>query len=83
MSRPFRGVVNLPEFVAVDVGNRDFTIGAQVDLPDGGAEGVTQDYPGEAPWPFTGGVLHRVAVDVLGEPHLDLEREAAAMLSRE
>ena len=32
---------------------------------------------------FTGGTLHRVAVDVSGEPYLDLEREAAAMLSRE
>jgi hypothetical protein len=46
-------------------------------------EPVTPDYPGEAPWPFTGGTLHRVAVDVSGEPYLDLEREAAAMLSRE
>jgi arylsulfatase A-like enzyme len=46
-------------------------------------EAVTDDYPGEAPWPFSGGTLHRVAVDVSGEPYLDLEREAAAMLSRE
>jgi arylsulfatase A-like enzyme len=46
-------------------------------------EAVTDDYPGEAPWRFTGGTLHRVAVDVSGTPYLDLEREAAAMLSRE
>jgi arylsulfatase len=46
-------------------------------------EAVTDDYPGEAPWPFSGGTLHRVAVDVSGTPYLDLEREAAAMLSRE
>ncbi len=46
-------------------------------------EAVTDDYPGEAPWPFTGGTLHRVAVDVSGTPYVDLEREAAAMLSRE
>jgi arylsulfatase A-like enzyme len=46
-------------------------------------EAVTADYPGEAPWPFTGGTLHRVAVDVSGTPYVDLEREAAAMLSRE
>ena len=39
--------------------------------------------PGEAPWRFTGGTLHRVAVDVSGTPYVDLEREAAAMLSRE
>src|SRR5688500_915525 len=46
-------------------------------------EAVTDDYPGEAPWPFTGGTLHRVAVGVSGTPYVDLEREAAAMLSRE
>ena len=46
-------------------------------------EAVTDDYPGEAPWRFSGGTLHRVAVDVSGTPYLDLEREAAAMLSRE
>jgi arylsulfatase len=46
-------------------------------------EAVTDDYPGEAPWPFSGGTLHRVAVDVSGTPYVDLEREAAAMLSRE
>jgi arylsulfatase len=49
---------------------------------DGGAA-VTDDYPGEQPWAFTGGVINRVAVDVSGEPYVDLEREAAAMLMRE
>ncbi len=44
---------------------------------------VTNDYPGEAPYRFTGGVIRRVAVDVSGEPFVDLEREAAAMLARE
>ncbi|MCP2280513.1 arylsulfatase [Nocardia amikacinitolerans] len=47
------------------------------------AEAVSDDYPGTFPWAFTGGTLHRVAVDVSGEPYVDLEREAAAMLSRE
>ena len=46
-------------------------------------EPVTDDYPGQAPWAFTGGTLHLVAVDVSGEPYIDLEREAAAMLARE
>jgi arylsulfatase len=46
-------------------------------------EPVTDDYPGEPPWSFTGGTLHRVAVDVSGEPFVDLEREAAAMVARE
>jgi arylsulfatase len=44
---------------------------------------VTSDYPGSDPWTFTGGTLHRVAVDVSGEPYLNLEREAQAMLMRE
>jgi len=46
-------------------------------------EPVTDDYPGTPPWPFTGGTIHRVAVDVSGEPYIELEREAAAMLARE
>ncbi|MFD3551271.1 arylsulfatase [Streptomyces goshikiensis] len=46
-------------------------------------DAVTADYPGTAPWPFTGGTLHRVAVDVSGDPYIDLEREAEAMLARE
>ena len=44
---------------------------------------VTGDYPGAAPWPFTGGTIKRVAVDVSGEPYVDLEREAVAMMARE
>ena len=44
---------------------------------------VTQDYPGERPYRFTGGTIQRVAVDVSGEPYIDLEREAQAMLMRE
>ena len=32
---------------------------------------------------FTGGTIKRVAVDVSGDPYVDLEREAAAMLARE
>jgi arylsulfatase len=46
-------------------------------------DAVTGDYPGTAPWTFTGGTLHRVAVDVSGEPYVDLEREAEAMMARE
>jgi arylsulfatase len=46
-------------------------------------EPVTDDYPGTAPWAFTGGTLRRMVVDVSGEPYIDLEREAVAMLSRE
>jgi len=46
-------------------------------------EPVTDDYPGTRPWPFTRGTISRVAVDVSGQPYLDLERAAAAMLARE
>ena len=46
-------------------------------------EPVTGDYPGDGPWAFTGGTIKRVAVDVSGEPYVDLEREAAAMMARE
>ena len=46
-------------------------------------EPVTGDYPGEHPHAFTGGTIKRVAVDVSGDPYVDLEREAQAMLARE
>ena len=46
-------------------------------------EPVTGDYPGQHPHAFTGGTINRVAIDVSGEPYVDLEREAAAMLARE
>jgi hypothetical protein len=48
-----------------------------------GGEPVTDDYPGSAPWAFAGGTLRRIAIDVSGQPYVDLEREAAAMLARE
>jgi arylsulfatase len=46
-------------------------------------EPVTEDYPGEPPYRFTGGTIDRIAIDVSGEPYQDLEREAALMLMRE
>jgi len=46
-------------------------------------EPVSGDYPGDHPYTFTGGTIKRVAVDVSGDPYVDLEREAQAMLSRE
>jgi len=45
------------------------------------ADTVSRQYTN--PFPFTGGKLLGVAVDVSGEQYLDLELEAAAMLSRE
>ena len=49
---------------------------------DGGAP-VTEDYPGARPWAFTGGTISRVVVDVSGEPYIDLEKEAIAMMKRD
>ena len=48
-----------------------------------GIEQVSDDYPGEAPWPLVGGRLRRVFVDVSGEAFADLAREAAAVFSRQ
>jgi arylsulfatase A-like enzyme len=47
------------------------------------SEPVTDDYPSNQGAPFSGGTINRVAIDVSGEPYVDLEREAAAMLTRE
>lgn len=47
------------------------------------AEPVTADYPGESPWPFTGGTIHRLAIDVSGEPFVDLAQEAAMAFARD
>jgi arylsulfatase len=44
---------------------------------------ITDEYPGERPWRFTGGTIRTVAVDVSGGPYVDLERAAAAMIARE
>jgi hypothetical protein len=49
---------------------------------DSGAP-VTDDYPGTSPYRFTGGTIRQVRVNVSGEPYLNLEREAVAMLMRE
>ena len=46
-------------------------------------EQVTDDYAGQSPYAFTGGTINRVAIDVSGDPYMDLEREAALMLMRE
>ena len=45
--------------------------------------GMFYDYPNGSAHHFTGGTIKRVAVDVSGDPYIDLEREAQAMLARE
>ena len=48
-----------------------------------GGEPVTADYPGDAPWAFTGGTIHKVIIDVSGEPVVDLQKEAQAAFARD
>jgi arylsulfatase A-like enzyme len=48
-----------------------------------GGEPVTEDYPGDRPWAFTGGTIREVIVDVSGEHFVDLEKEAVALMARE
>jgi arylsulfatase len=48
-----------------------------------GAEPVTDDYSGERPWPFVGGTIKRVAIDVSGETFVDLATEARAAFARQ
>jgi arylsulfatase len=47
------------------------------------AEPVSDDYPGESPWPFVGGTISRVIVDVSGESFVDLAQEAAMAFARD
>jgi arylsulfatase len=48
-----------------------------------GAEPVSDDYAGEAPWPFVGGTIKRVVIDVSGEAFVDLATEARAAFARQ
>jgi hypothetical protein len=48
-----------------------------------GAEAVTDDYAGDSPWPFVGGTITRVLIDVSGEPFADLAEEARAAFARQ
>jgi hypothetical protein len=47
------------------------------------AEPITDDYSGTSPYAFTGGTIKQAIVDVSGEPVVDLEKEAIAMMARE
>jgi hypothetical protein len=48
-----------------------------------GAEPVTDDYPGQVPWAFTGGTIKQTAVDVSGAPFVDLAAEARMAFLRD
>ena len=48
-----------------------------------GGEPVTDDYPGDSPWPFVGGTIHKAIIDVSGEPFVDLAEEARMAFARD
>jgi arylsulfatase len=48
-----------------------------------GGEAVTDDYPGESPWAFVGGTIHKAAIDVSGDAFVDLAAEAKAAFARD
>ena len=48
-----------------------------------GAEPVTDDYPGEYPWRFVGGTIHKAVIDVSGKPFVDLANEARMAFARD
>ena len=57
--------------------------GEGLNIGKDGAEPVTDDYPGDSPWRFTGGTIVRAAVDVSGEPFVDLAAEARMAFMRD
>ena len=48
-----------------------------------GAEPVTDDYAGDAPWAFVGGTIKRVVIDVSGEAFADLGGGGRAAFARQ
>jgi arylsulfatase len=65
-----------------------FIVGEGLNVGKDGAEPVTDDYPGgaparRAPGRFTGGTIVRAAVDVSGEPFVNLAAEAGMAFMRD
>jgi hypothetical protein len=48
-----------------------------------GAEPVTDDYPGDRPWAFVGGTIHKALIDVSGKPFVDLANEVRMAFPRD
>lgn len=57
--------------------------GEGLNIGKDGAEPVTDDYPGQSLWPFTGGTIRRANVDVSGQPFVDVAAEARMALLRD
>ena len=73
---------NRPVRISTQPGNFSL-VGEGLNVGRDPGEPVTDDYPGSRPYAFTGGAIRHVIVDVSGEPFVDLEREAVAMMARE
>jgi hypothetical protein len=58
-------------------------VGEGLNVGRDSAEPITDDYPGASPYAFSGGRIKQAIVDVSGEPFVDLEKEAVAMMARE
>ena len=58
-------------------------VGEGLNVGQDPASPVTDDYPGEQPFAFSGGTIREAIVDVSGEQYVDLESEALAMMKRE
>jgi arylsulfatase A-like enzyme len=57
--------------------------GEGLNIGKDGGEAVTDDYPGDSPWAFVGGTIHKAAVDVSGDAFVDLAAEAKAAFARD
>jgi arylsulfatase A-like enzyme len=44
---------------------------------------LTEDYPGRAPYEFAGGTLHRITIDVSGEPVTEFEHHAGMLFKQQ
>jgi arylsulfatase len=61
-----------------------FSLGGEgLNVGKEGAEAVTDDYPGDRPWAFAGGTIHKAVIDVSGEPFVDLAEEARMAFARD
>lgn len=54
--------------------------GASLSIGRNGGSAVSWDYP--APYPFTGGTITQVVVDISGEPYENLEKKSSPSPSR-
>jgi len=62
---------------AFSVAGEGFMVGRCAGAP------VTEDYEGDHPWPFSGGTIKRLILDLSGEAYVDLEMEALAAMKRD